>query len=103
LKRLLVAWGRYALGQDQDGQHCWDAVQENVADLGDDHQSNWSWNGDDVGVKKVIQVVPACSASDFALVFDVLQQPSPHSFASGSLGGTRAHQYYEQIMDREAQ
>jgi len=75
-----------------------DVAPENVEVPGGDHQLSCSLNDGDVDEERVIQEA-ACSASDFAPVFDALPLPSRHSFGFGLLDGTRAPQCYEQIKD----
>lgn len=87
----------YGHGRDQGAEHL-GAVPKSVVDQGGDHQLSCSLSGGDVDAEMVIQGL-VCSAFDFAPAFDVPQQPSPHSCASGSWDGTRELQCCEQIKD----
>lgn len=87
-----------ARGQDLVGPLSWGVAQESVGDLADGHRLNYSWNDGGAGAEKVVQAL-ACSAFDFALVYDAPQLPSRRSSSSGLWGGTREHQYCEQIED----
>lgn len=90
---------KYALGQYQGDPQSLDEAQGSAGGLTGDYRLNYSSNDDGVGGEKVIRV-PAYSASDSVLVFDVPQPPSPHSFVSGWSGDTEEHRCCGQIKDR---
>ena len=71
-------------------------VQENAGVRGGDRQSSCSWNDDDADAGTGVQV-PACSASDFALVYGARPLPSRHLSGFGWSDDTEALQYYGQI------
>jgi hypothetical protein len=86
-----------ALGRCSGAQRS-DEGRENAGVRGGDHQLSCSLNGGDADAGTVVQVL-ACSAFGSALVFDALQLPSRHLFASGWSDDTTVHRYYEQKED----
>lgn len=74
-------------------------ARENAVDQANAHLSSRSSSDDGVGAVKEGQVLE-CFASDFVLVSDALQLPSPHLSVFDLLGDTTERRCYEQIEGR---